>query len=225
MRNPPRSVSSRIGHRWMPDASRESVSRSPDDSNSAYQVPPIRSEASSVPRARSQSTTPRSVLTASTRPSWRIDACPKMTRIAGRMGQGPVFEGRIDLVRRQGVLVDDDDPAVPAEFRSGEDPSAVRLRTGRPRIGSQSRSRSSHPLLARSVPEGWNAARQPDVGRAFEDDLPPAGGGIPEVDLRIIARRRQGGPVRAPGDPGPRRRQRDRFVRPGGRSPIPRSDT
>ena len=115
------------------------------------------------------------------------------------MGERPVFEGRIDLVRGQFVLERNDDPSVLAEFRDrGALP--VKLSTGRPRTGSQSRSRPSQPLLASSVPAGWKAALKPPLVVAFEGRLPDAGGGVPEVDLAIVARRRQRGAVGAPGD-------------------------
>ena len=51
------------------------VIKSPDASNRRCRQTPIGRNGSSVPRARSQSATPRSVPTASTRPSRWIDAC------------------------------------------------------------------------------------------------------------------------------------------------------
>ena len=47
---------------------------------------------------------------------------------------------------------------------------------------------------------GVEGRTQAAVGMAFEGRLPDAGGGVPEVDLEIIARRRQRGAVGAPGD-------------------------
>ena len=52
-----------------------------------------------------------------------------------------------------------DDSSVLAEFRRRTSP--VKLSHGRPRTGSQSRSRPSQPLLASSVPAGWKAASMP----------------------------------------------------------------
>ena len=160
MRNSPRSGSSWTGHRWMPPASGESVSRSPDDSNNAYQVSPICSEASSVPWARSQSTTPPSVHTASTRPSLWNCACPNPP--GSPEGWARVrysSAGSTSYVVRASSWAT---TILPSGLNSNcsEYTSAFKLSTGRPRIGSQSRNRFSHPLLASSVPEGWKSTRK-----------------------------------------------------------------
>ena len=52
----------------------------------------------------------------------------------------------------------DADPSLQSELAVA---AAVTLRRGWPRIGSQSRSRLSQPLLASSVPSGWNEAPCP----------------------------------------------------------------
>ena len=120
-------------------------------------------------------------------------------RLAGDMDECPVLEGGIDLVRGQSVLRRDDDLSVPAEHglrgilagqaehRAAQDrvpkPQAVV-----PAVAGQE--------LARRVERRVQAV----VGRALEPCPGIAGRDIPKVDLEILARRRQSGAVRAPGD-------------------------
>ena len=75
----------------------------------------------------------------------------------------------------------------PSWLNSSKLEPPVTLSQGRPRTGSQSRSRPSQPLLASSVPAGWKAVLIPLFVRAFEGRPPDAGRGVPEVDLGIIA--------------------------------------
>ena len=68
------------------------------------------------------------------------------------MRQRPVLEGGIDLPGAELIPLPDEDPSVPAELRAVL--ASVKLKTWRPRTGSQSRNRPSQPLLASSVPAG-----------------------------------------------------------------------
>ena len=176
-----------------------------------------RQEASSVPRARSQRATPRSVPTASSRPSWRIDGALISHRFRWRHGPVSGIRGR-DRPGTWSIASStrNDDLSVPAESIEPEELSAVKLSTGRPRTASQSRRRFSQPLLASSVPAGWKVACKPSLAEP-SSGLANAGEGIPEVDLGIVARRRQGGAVWAPGD----RRRRWAAGSSGRRGPTP----
>ena len=127
------------------------------------QAPPrilrIPKEPSSVPRDRSQNTTPCSVPTASIRPSCRIDAEPNwpgtLAAWANVRNSGAASNWYVVSVSPERTTIR------PSWLNSGEAAAPVKLSQGRPRIGSQSRSRFSHPLLASSVPAGWKAALMP----------------------------------------------------------------
>ena len=82
-------------------------------------------------------------------------------RLAGSMGKGPVFQGRIDLVRGQLVLERNDDPSVPAELR-GRARRSSSAGAG-PGPGPRAVAAPSQPLLASSVPAGWKAAAMPPL--------------------------------------------------------------
>ena len=119
----------------------------------AYPIP--RKPSSGVTRARSQSTTPRSEPTTSIRPSCRIDGFPYWLGTPRGVGQCTVFEGWIDLVRGQFVLI------LPERFvRRGWKFGAKRTCRSSSASGSaqdldpRAASRLSQPLLASNVPAG-----------------------------------------------------------------------
>ena len=159
MRNSPRSGSSRTGHRQTPDEPTEDVSRSPDASKIASQARPIGRVASSVPRARSQRSTPRSVHTASTRPSRRIDATPK--RRGSPEGWARVRysrAGSTSYVARSSSFADNN-PSVPAEFRPDTAGQA------QPRAGPGSDPRAAIGLPSRCWPAACRRGGTPHTGR------------------------------------------------------------
>ena len=112
-----------IGHRKTP--AEPLVSKLPDGSNMLCHAIPIGRNASSVPRARSQSTTPRSVPTARIRPSGWIDGRAKFRGVVRGMRQGSVLDGRIDLPGAQLISQPNEDPAVPGEIWTAGRPSVM----------------------------------------------------------------------------------------------------
>ena len=135
------------------------------------------------------------------------------------MGERPVFEGRIDLVRGQFVLEHNDDPSVLAEV------------TGDQRVAGQAQPRPAQDRVPEPQPAfpavagqqragGVEGRTQAAIVMAFEGRPPDAGGGVPEVDLGVDARRcRQRGAVGAPGDVIRGSPQGDRPDKPAGLSP------
>ena len=124
---------------------------------------------------------------------------PILVGHARGVGQCTVFEGRIDLVRGQVVLIRQNDSSVLAEVaRSG--------RAGQAQPGSaQDRipePQPAFPAVARQQCSGGvKGGIDSAVRRAFEGRLLRASGGVPEVYLGIIkGYYRQRGAVGTPGD-------------------------
>ena len=197
MRNSLRSASSRTGHRRTPIA--PLVSRSPLASNMTCQASTDRQEGAlgasgQVPEHNSL------IRTHGQQPVVVPYRGTLIThRLAGDMDECLVLEGGIDLVRGQSVLRRDDDLSIPAEHG----PRGIGAGQAEHRAAQD---RVPEPQAAVPAGAGQELTRrverrvQSAVGRALEPCPENAGRDIPKVDLEIVARRRQRGAVRAPGD-------------------------
>ena len=139
MRNSPRPASIWIGQRRTPiDTAGEQVARRLE-----HQLPGVadrqeRELGAAVPCP----TAPRPVRAHGQHPAVAADRRPLIpSRLVGHVGEGPVFEGRIDLVGGQFVLDLDDDSPVLAEFRRG----SRRSRSARAGPGSGPRAAAGLP--------------------------------------------------------------------------------
>ena len=179
---------------------------------------PIVRKASSAPLAMSQSTTPRLVPRASTRPSCRI-ATPHNELVTGSRAQSPILKGRLDLVGRQLVAEREDDSPVMAEVTI--DHGLAGFAQPGPAQDRVPEPQSRLPAVAGQQGAGRVEARaHAAVGMALESRPPNARGGVPEVNLTIVARRRQRGAVGTPGDRAVPRNGIDRTIRPVSASRI-----
>ena len=139
------------------------VSRSPFASNMTCLAVPIGRKSHSVPRARSQRTTP-SVRTHGQQPVVAADRGTMITPSRSLETWTSALYSRAGSTWYVVNRSSDRGRSVRPELNTGSVGfSPVKLSTGRPRTASQSRRRFSQPLLARSLPAGWKVACKPPL--------------------------------------------------------------